>query len=201
MSGISLSRRESQVDFVAGNAESERKVRAPMDLVKLGIPYGFLRERTRLTWREVLFGMDNELLSSEVPVEKAVEQLGIEDGPARALVDLAGLEPWRSPRDYVGALADAEARQDAEAIKGKWLYLVLDWVFINREHFADPLEMVEKIYADFGYPERIARFIRYMPSDEPDLGSRELNEQRLYGQWKNCLDELSVEYSPRGAGT
>ncbi|ABF86998.1 conserved hypothetical protein [Myxococcus xanthus DK 1622] len=153
--------------------------------------------RTRLTWREVLFGVDNELLSSEVPVEMAVEQLGIEDWPVRALAELADLEPWKSPRSCVEALAGTEASQDAEAIKSKWLYLVLAWVFINREHFSDPLEMGEKIYADFGYPERVARFIRYMPSDEPDLGSREMNERRLYSQWKSYLDELSSEYAPR----
>lgn len=168
-----------------------------MDLVKLSIPYGFIRERTRLTWREVLFGMDSELLSSDVRVEMAIEQLGIEDRPARALAELAGLEPWTSPRGCVEALAGADASQDAEAIRSKWLYLVLAWVFINREHFTDPLEMGEKIYADFGYPERVARFIRYMPSDEPDLGSRELNEQKLYREWKSYLDELSAEYAPR----
>ncbi|RYE51739.1 MAG: hypothetical protein EOP21_00575 [Hyphomicrobiales bacterium] len=28
-----------------------------------------------------------------------------------------------------------------------------------------------------------------MPMDEPDLGSRELNERRLYERWKRYLDD------------
>ncbi|MFP2958389.1 DUF2247 family protein [Myxococcus sp. 1LA] len=168
-----------------------------MDLVKLSIPYGFIRERTRLGWREVLFGMDNELVSSEVPVEMAVEQLGIEEGPARALVALGGMEKWDSPRAYVESLADSEATQSDEALNEKWLYLVLAWVFVNRVRFSDPLQKVEEIHADFGYPTRVAEFVRYTPSEEPDLSSRELNEQRLYRKWESYLDEMAAKYASR----
>lgn len=166
-----------------------------MDLVKLRIPYGFIRERAGLTWREVLFGMDNELLSFDAAVEMAVEKLGIEEAPAPALVDLAGLEKWESPRGYVEALTSAESHQAPDDIQDKWLYLVLAWVLLNKERFTDPLQFVELIYADFGYPERIAQFVRYMPSDEPDLGSRELNEQRLYAKWQSYVDALSAKYA------
>ena len=53
-----------------------------------------------------------------------------------------------------------------------------------------------EVYSDFGYPPRIAGFVRYMPAEQPDLGSRELNEQRLYENWKRYLDQTSPEYMP-----
>ncbi|MBU8900116.1 DUF2247 family protein [Corallococcus sp. M34] len=136
-----------------------------MDLVKLNISYGFIRERTRLTWREVLFGMDNELIAFELPVDMAVEQLGSEENPARALVDLAGLEKRESPCCHVEALANGESSQSLDELQGKWLYLALAWVLFAKARFSDPLQKVEEIYADFGYPGGIAPFVRYMPSE------------------------------------
>jgi hypothetical protein len=49
----------------------------------------------------------------------------------------------------------------------------------NKDSYSDPLVLVEQLYADFNYPETIASFVRYMPSEEPDLGYLELNEVHL----------------------
>lgn len=54
---------------------------------------------------------------------------------------------------------------------------------------ADPLDDVETVYAEFDYPPEVGRFVRYMPSDEPDLGSRERNEARLVEKWERYLEE------------
>ncbi|WP_394829859.1 DUF2247 family protein [Pendulispora albinea] len=69
-------------------------------------------------------------------------------------------------------------------------------MFEHRADYADPLQTVEEVYTDFGYPPRIAAFVRYMPSDDPDLGSRESNERRLHEKWKRYLEEASGEYTP-----
>jgi hypothetical protein len=73
--------------------------------------------------------------------------------------------------------------------------LVLAWIYEHRGAFLDPLQTVEEVYADFGYPERIAGFVRYMPMDGPDLGSREANEQRLMERWKEYLDATAPTYA------
>jgi hypothetical protein len=134
-----------------------------MDLIKLNIPSTFILERTRLSRREILYGVENDLLE-RAPVPGLVEEL-------------AGHEP-----------------QPESTIRDKWLYLVLAWVYEQQANFEEPLRTVEEIYADFGYPPHIASFVRYMPSDEPDLG-RELNERRLYTKWKQYLDEASFSYA------
>jgi hypothetical protein len=159
-----------------------------MDLIKLSIPPAFIRERARLTWREILFGIENELLAPGAAVDFAGDDLA-HDNPPEALVELADLSNGEPTRALVEQLANAAREQEEEEIRSKWLYLVLAWIFDHKESFPDPLQTVEEVYADFGYPERVADLVRYMPTDEPDLGSRELNERRLYEKWKRYLDD------------
>jgi hypothetical protein len=71
----------------------------------------------------------------------------------------------------------------------------LDWLFNNRENYSDTLDLVVQIYSNFDYPENIAEFIRYMPSDDLDLGSLELNEGRLYEKWKEYLEHEKDRFS------
>lgn len=165
-----------------------------MDLIKLSIPAPFIEERVRLTWREVLFGIDNELIAPEAAVHFADDRIANQD-PSMALLELSGLQKGESTRTLVDRLANAEPPQNADEICNKWLYIALAWILEHRAIYADPFEAVEEVYADFGYPPRIAGFVRYMPTDEPDLGNRELNEQRMYEKWRRYLDEASAEYA------
>jgi hypothetical protein len=165
-----------------------------MELIKLNIPAQFVSERARLTWREVLYGIDNELLAPGAAVEFAAG-CAATGSSSPALVELAELERGEVTRTHVERLAEPEEYQPTEQIKEKWLYIVLAWIFEHRGAYPDALEVVEEVYADFGYPPIIADFVRYMPTDEPDLGSRELNEKRLYEKWKRYLDTASAGYA------
>lgn len=165
-----------------------------MDLIKLNITPEFIRERTHLTWREALFGIDNELLSPRAAVDFAAHQLEVQENAEPALVELAGVCSGESVRDLVEQLVAAEPPQVSEAMRRKWIFLVLAWIFEHKESYPDPLRVVEEVYADFGYPDAITSFVRYMPMDEPDLGSREANESRLYEKWKRYLDSAFGEF-------
>jgi hypothetical protein len=73
---------------------------------------------------------------------------------------------------------------------------VLAWFYEHRAEVPDPLQRVEEVYADFGYPEQLAKFVRYMPMEGPDLGSREANERRLFERWKRYVDDVASKYFP-----
>lgn len=171
------------------------------ELIKTGITPDFVRPRTALTWREVLFGIDNELLSPGAAVDFALERLAPDQELTPALVELAGRVKGARTRDLVERLAAAEPPLSAEAIQGKWLYLVLAWVFENRDAYREPLSIVEEIYADFGYPVSIATFVRYMPANEPDLGSKGADEKRLFEKWGHYLETASRKYGRQTLGT
>jgi hypothetical protein len=86
-------------------------------------------------------------------------------------IELAGLLESDSVTKLVNQLAAKEVNQN-DCIKSKWLYLLLEWFFVNKLFINDPLGLVEKIYDDFDYPEEITAFVRYMPMVGEDLGSK-----------------------------
>jgi hypothetical protein len=166
-----------------------------VDIVQLRIPYHFLRSRVRMSWREMRFGLANDLLDPHAPVDLAVDQVTELAEPSAALLELAGASKNEPTSDLVEDLANDEAPRSDNEIRDKWLYLVLAWLYEHRGEYPDPLQRVEEVYADFGYPEQIAKFVRYMPMEGPDLGSREANEGRLFDRWKRYLDEVAPTYA------
>jgi hypothetical protein len=168
----------------------------PVDIVRLPISYQFIRERVRMSWREIRFGLVNELLDPEAPIELAVDQVRELAEPPEALLELAGAGRGEPTLRLVEQLADGEPQRPENEIRDKWLYLALGWIYEHREENPDPLQRVEEVYADFGYPEQIAKFVRYMPMDGPDLGSREANERRLFERWARYLDEAARAHAP-----
>ncbi len=166
-----------------------------MDIVHLRIPYQFIRDRTRMSWRETRFGLANDLLDPQAPVELAVDQLDELAEPSAAVLELAGAGKDEPTSGLVEQLANDDHPRSDDEIRDKWLYIVLAWIHEHRDAFPDPLQTVEEVYADFGYPEQMAKFVRYMPMEGPDLGSREANECRLFERWKRYLDEVAPTYA------
>lgn len=163
-----------------------------MDLIRLNICYAFLHERIRPTWQSVRFGLQHGLIDPEVPRELALEQIAGTAAPPRALLDIASADRSDLITQLLDRLVVDETESTYEQLRAEWLYLALAWTYEHRKEYSDPLQRVEEIYADFGYPERIASFVRYMPMDGPDLGSREANEQRLFERWRRYLDESVI---------
>jgi hypothetical protein len=160
-----------------------------MDVVRLNLPYAFLRTHGRLSWRSVHFGFQNELIGPDVPKELAIDQIAESETLLPALLDLASGSKNDPVSELVKQLAASELECPEEKLREEWLYLVLAWIYEHRDDYMDPLQKVEEVYADFGYPQRIAGFVRYMPMEGPDLGSREANENRLFERWRKYLDE------------
>ncbi|HCU41239.1 MAG TPA: DUF2247 domain-containing protein [Acinetobacter nosocomialis] len=85
----------------------------------------------------------------------------------------------------------SETNEDS-MIREKWLYILLSWLWINRESFEDPLDEVESIYTDFDYPAEIESFIKYIPPTDgydPSLYSYAENINRLMKNWEIYLQK------------
>lgn len=163
-------------------------------MITAKIPYEFIRQRAKLNWNEIMFGLEHEFISPEAAINKASDRLNSGEDVSNKEIELAGLPKSESVTDLVTSLASAEAAPSDENIRALWLYLVLAWLYEKRNTIADPLGAVEEVYSDFGYPGEIAAFVRYMPMTGPDLSSRTKNEERLYDYWKTYLDERSRSF-------
>lgn len=165
-----------------------------MNPLSLKLKYDFVSKKVKLTWKDILYAINRNFLPSDSAIEHAMVKISQSEEYNQALLDLASLYKGESVQPYLDELARLDLGQDDSMLNEKWLYLVLDLVFENKDNYADPLGVVEQIYADFDYPELVTTFVRYMPSDEPSLGSLELIELRLYKKWKDYLDIQSKRF-------
>ena len=132
------------------------------------------------------FGLEHRLIDAGDAVSIAVDYVSKKDESSWIEIELAGLlrsELYRVP-ELVGLLtADQES---GDVAKSKWLYLVLAWLYEQRDSVDDPLGIVEQIYADFGHPEEMSSFVRYMPPTDgyrPQDHTTDENHERLFRLW------------------
>jgi len=163
-----------------------------MNIISIHVPFEFIKQHTMLSWREAWFGIEHCLLKSNDIIQLANDLLN--EQVSAEIIELAYRPKDQPVGDILGRLAKGDRFQDPLQIAAKWVYLILAWVYENRDQFADPLGVVEAIYSDFGYPEEMASFVRYMPTEEEDLGTLELNEARLFDKWKNYLDWAAEKF-------
>lgn len=166
-----------------------------MNTLNILMPYEYVSSIVSLNWYDILFSVEQEFLPAKAAIEHAIIELGKEDNPEQNVVELACLVNGESIHPYIDELASQQSEQNKNDTKGKILFVLLNWVYSNKEMYSDPLEVVEIIYADFDYPEIISNFVRYMPRNEEISGSIESGIKRLYDTWKNYLDMQRARYS------
>ncbi|EGZ48521.1 DUF2247 family protein [Neisseria wadsworthii] len=149
-----------------------------------------------LSWDDIKFGYHNQYLGWHDIVNFA--KANLKNFPENDLIDeLAFLTKCNAFK--VGIILERLSPNFNydDYDKGKWLYIILKKVYESKDSFDDPLEEVEKIYADFDYPEEIESFVRYMSihdngGDEFLLQSKEDYIQRIYNNWAKYLEDKQV---------
>ena len=63
-------------------------------------------------------------------------------------------------------------------------YILLRLLFENKEKFEDPLRAVEIVYADFGFPKSVEKFVRYMPIEDGES----IGAEQMYKHWEDYLN-------------
>ncbi len=158
------------------------------------ISFVFAKEvGVQLTWREVLEAIDRHMLSSSFAQEKALAELT--DESDQALVTLA----FSNVNDSVTKELELLAKMDSSSPNiDKLLFLLLSYLRRAETGAKQLLDILEEVYADFNYPRHMASFIRYMPIEGPDLGSKEGNESRLIANLDDYLKKgaTSLSFAP-----
>lgn len=142
-------------------------------------------------WIEIKFGLDNHIIKNEDVIDYAIyifddNILGYDN-----VLQITLLDKDENVYPYLKKLVDLEGVKDIRYIDDKWLYAILNWLYDNKDKYQDVLSIVEDIYEKFDYPNDIRSFVRYLPSTFGDLGSKELNRQKLFNNWEVYLKEYS----------
>ncbi len=156
------------------------------------IPFNFIDKNIYLSWCDVKWGYENNFITSEVPIKKAENNV-LTGSYTNSELELSFI--ISSEANHVAPLlkelCSESEQKDELIIKGKWLFIVLSWLWHNRDKFEDPLAEVEIIYADFDYPSEIESFIKYMPPSDgydPSIHSQVENVNHLMDKWKSYLE-------------
>jgi hypothetical protein len=161
----------------------------------------FILKRTNLSWGEAKWGLNAGFLSRASLIELAWANLkaGSENELELSLAGMKSDDAWETDETFT-KLCASEPQVSDEAKKRKWLFLKLDWLFNNRSKaVVDDLKEIERLYDDFGFPEEIRAFVRFMPPEDgynPLEHTQIENEARLIRLWQNYLSRAANEFSP-----
>lgn len=167
--------------------------REQMNTLKIKIPLKFLLTSVNVTWDDIIFGVKNEYLVSLSVSEYAMYLLEKNDEDLQdEIINLA----WGDKNDIDDYIYNylRKSNVNTETVKDKFLYVLLKLVWENKNDYTDPLEVIEDLYADLGYPSEIDHLVRYMPMKHKDMGSIELNVAEMYKDWEAFLMKKSKKY-------
>ncbi len=138
------------------------------------------------------WAMARHLIDFEVVKQCASDQKELEAKfNLNSMVESLESVPPADREKMATRLAVLDGNLTEDEISTRWLVALLADLYAKREVVADPLGEVEKIYADFDYPESVESFVRYMPATggyDPAAHSHEQNVARLVENWKAFLD-------------
>lgn len=162
------------------------------------IPADFINEKVNLSWCDIKWGYENNLITSELPIKKA-ENIVLTEIYTKAELELSFLIPNQSNDifPFLNELCPSFKEDEYAIISQKWLYVILSWLWMNRASFEDPLDEVENIYTSFDYPAEMDSFIKYMPPTDgydPSLYSYAENINRLMKNWESYLQKSAEKY-------
>lgn len=152
-----------------------------------------------LTWRDIQYAVLKNILNVSCVISHALNEIDIVNADNELLLQLAIMdkdECYRSDiTDILVALANSEYNLGDEHYNSKWVYILLKILYDNKNKYKDPLDIVEKIYDEFGCPKEISGIVRYMPSSKSKPNEKEYNDNLLYNNWVLYLKRYKKTYS------
>lgn len=149
-----------------------RRAAVPLDFsdLRLGVSLGLIKPAT-----SVLVACDEIRLGSEDPMLLGLAVL--EGSDTRAILDMLDIA------DVADIDLGDENLLAGQSVR-KWTYLELEAAYEIRDTLQDPFGVVEDIWANFGYPESVSRFIRYVPAPSGEPSGR----IGMLDRWRRYLD-------------
>lgn len=143
-------------------------------------------ELTDLNWNDIIFGMQYDYFDIKSAVDFAL--LLIKNGAKDKYVyEISFLNPSSVRKEefieqYQRLFSKINHNYTTQESKDKILFLLLAFLFEQRNSFENPFHIIEIIYDDFGFPQSISCLIPYM---QPDGESDSMD--RLYDNWKGFI--------------
>lgn len=166
-------------------------------MITTSISFEFLKRLHSIpSWTEIGYAFERQLISPNVVIDYAMDKVASADQPDDDELAIASSSVNNSIVALVQKLAMAKGVSENDELNLRWANITLAWAYERREQVNDLLDVAESIYTDFDYPEELSAFVRYMPSDAPDLGSVEANENRMIASIGKYVEQFVTLTTP-----
>ena len=155
----------------------------------LNIPFSFLQEHSViLSAEEIRFAIGYELIDLreladivdtslvKYPNDESLLELAL-----NLLLDSFYIDTHSKPL----SLISSDVSIVRNSVSSKWRYILLLWLYENRENSSADYDRINKVYADFGYSVDMEKFISYMPAHG---NTEKLGYDNILHNWKDYLD-------------
>ena len=170
----------------------------PKNSLNVNFPYGYIKKNIVLSWYDVLFLIENGFAPHKIASLYACDLISSKKSCPQQVWDLACLSKADllhecSIHPFIDELAASTEPELKKLTEKKILYILLKWLFENRELYEEPLNAVNVVYDDFGYPESMKNFISYMPTDICEYLHGD-EKKKLLENWRTFIDEQGKKY-------
>lgn len=171
----------------------------PLNSLGIQVPYEYFSELVKLNWYDILFAVQNNYLSIKAVVEHACYEVKGKENYHELELELAitsqnDIEASDKIMRNIAELAELVSDDDKLRFNDKVLYVLLSWIFEHQGNFVDPLRVIEIIYDDYNFPESMKDFVRYEPSTNAIINSRDQNVDRMFSNWQSYLKKEAKKY-------
>ena len=155
----------------------------------LSIPFSFLQEHSViLSAEEIRFAIGYELIDLreladivDTSLVKYPNDENLLELALNLLLDSFYIDTHSKPL----SLISSDVSIVRNSVSSKWRYILLLWLYENRENSSADYDRINKVYADFGYPLDMEKFISYMPAHG---NTEKLGYDHILHNWQDYLD-------------
>jgi hypothetical protein len=156
------------------------------------IPSSFMLKKNSLSLAELRWAFEKGVIGAQIVVEAAEWIAAREHGDASIAARLAELRHADLP-DVKEILLAVPLDDDIDAIRRKWVWLVLSWLYENQRDDRDVFEKLDDLYADFDYPPDMAAFGPYAPAYQVK-GDPAVQREQVVSAWQQYLARAAEEF-------
>ena len=118
-----------------------------------------------LNWQDIWYGIDAGLMHPDYPIHFAVALAKRGRELSSPELEIACLQLGEPVSDHLKAIISKGQESRPDTSKMKVMNLLLLSLISEADDIEAATRVVEDIYVEFGYPQSLARFVRYMPVD------------------------------------
>lgn len=120
---------------------------------------------THWTWSELLFGLRNNIIVIGDIKRYVDDVISKSDDEIDVMIQIL-IEENDEVESIIQELALKERKQDIDAIRSKWIFLIIYYYYLNNR--INVHDIIDEVYCDFDYPDDISTLVSYMPKEDGD---------------------------------